>query len=80
MEARCAVHALALLQEALVEERLEPIERIQCQVAVHITHALYRLQCAAADEHAQPSEQPLLGQIEQPSKRLVRWHHLLRLF
>jgi len=56
---------LALAQQALVDQRPEPVQHVDAQAAPDGADRLGRLQGTAAHEHRQPTEQSLLRPIQQ---------------
>ena len=63
-EARLAVGAVGLADEALVDERREALEHL-AQVRLVAADGVGDLQRAAAGEDSEPRQQSLLGRLEQ---------------
>ena len=65
-EARLAVAVLRLAEQALLDQRHQPLENLTAaQLAIGVTDGLGRLDPAATDEHPEPREQRLLPRREQ---------------
>ena len=68
--------------QAVINEGGQPVEDVQPQVGFGRDHAVGRLDCPAAREHGQPSEEGLLGVPEEGATPLdgraqcplARWH------
>jgi hypothetical protein len=77
-EARFAVGVLALMQQALLDQRRGPVEDLDREKTVWVTNIFGGVQTTAADEDTQPGEQELLRLGEEvktprnrPAQRLL---------
>ena len=64
-EARLAVRAVLLPQQALVDQRRDAVEDVQAEVAIRVADRLGRLERAASDEDREATEEALLLIVEQ---------------